>query len=126
MCLGVLASVAPTSKYQYQWPQWGAYYETSGKSGEKPDLPSAIRLVELNDRWARARTHEERVDAWHQMLEINREQKFTIGIVNHVPHPVVVNNYLRNVPQKGFYDISPGAYFGIYRPDTFWFEEPRR
>jgi peptide/nickel transport system substrate-binding protein len=60
------------------------------------------------------------------MLEINREQMFTIGIVNHVPHPVVVNNYLHNVPQKGFYDIAPGAYFGIYKPDTFWFDEARR
>lgn len=118
--------LAPTSKYQYQWPQWGAYYESGGKSGEKPDLPAAIRLVELNDQWARAKNHEDRLEAWHRMLEINREEKFTIGIVNHVPHPVAVNNYLRNVPEKGFYDISPGAYFGIYRPDTFWFEEARR
>jgi len=60
------------------------------------------------------------------MLDINREQMFTIGIVNHVPHPVVVNNYLQNVPVTGFYDIIPGAYFGIYKPDTFWFEAARR
>ena len=120
------ADLAPTSKYHYQWPQWGAYYESSGKSGEKPDMPAAQELVELNDQWARSLTHEERVEAWQRILEINREQMFTIGIVNHVPHPVVVNNYLRNVPLTGFYDISPGAYFGIYRPDTFWFEEARR
>jgi len=118
--------LAPTSKYQYQWPKWGSYYESSGKSGEAPDLPAARRLVELNDQWARALSHEERVEAWHQILEINREQMFTIGIVNHVPHPVVVNNHLHNVPQKGFYDIAPGAYFGIYKPDTFWFDEARR
>jgi len=51
---------------------------------------------------------------------------FTIGIVNRVPHPVVVNNSLHNVPTTGFYDIAPGAYFGIYKPDTFWFDEERR
>ncbi len=118
--------LAPTSKYQYQWPKWGSYYESSGKSGEAPELPAAQKLVELNDQWASARNHEQRVDAWHQILEINREQMFTIGIVNHVPHPVVVSNHLRNVPEKGFYDISPGAYFGIYKPDTFWFAEARR
>jgi len=118
--------LAPTSKYQYQWPKWGSYYESSGKSGEAPDMPAAQKLVELNDQWANARDHEQRVDAWNQILEINREQMFTIGIVNHVPHPVVVSNYLHNVPEKGFYDISPGAYFGIYRPDTFWFDEVRR
>jgi peptide/nickel transport system substrate-binding protein len=118
--------LAPTSKYQYQWPKWGSYYESSGNSGEAPDLPAAQKLVELNDQWASSITHQQRVDAWHQILDINREQMFTIGIVNHVPHPVVVNNHLRNVPEKGFYDISPGAYFGIYKPDTFWFDEARR
>lgn len=118
--------LAPTSKYQYQWPKWGSYYESSGKSGEAPDLPAAQQLVDLHDQWMRAITHEQRESIWHQMLAIHRDHMFTIGIVNHVPHPVVVSNYLQNVPQTGFYDISPGAYFGIYRPDTFWFDEVRR
>ena len=118
--------LAPTSKYQYQWPQWGSYYESGGQSGEAPEIPEARELVELMDQWARAATHQERERIWHEMLEINREQMFTIGIVNHVPHPVVVNDHLRNVPDTGFYDISPGAYFGIYMPDTFWFSESRR
>ncbi|MBT8434648.1 MAG: ABC transporter substrate-binding protein [Gammaproteobacteria bacterium] len=118
--------LAPTSKYQYQWPQWGSYYESSGKSGEAPDLAAAQQLVDLHEQWMRATTHEQRESSWHQMLDIHRDQMFTIGIVNHVPHPVVVSNYLNNVPQTGFYDISPGAYFGIYKPDTFWFDEARR
>jgi peptide/nickel transport system substrate-binding protein len=119
-------ALAPTSKYQYQWPQWGAYYESSGTSGEEPELPAARELLALSNQWSRATTHEERVQIWHKMLDINRDRMFTIGIVNHVPHPVVVNNFLHNVPATGFYDITPGAYFGIYKPDTFWFEEGRR
>jgi peptide/nickel transport system substrate-binding protein len=118
--------LAPTSKYQYQWPQWGAYYESSGKSGEAPELPAARELVVLNDQWTRASTREERTAIWHEMLDINREQMFTIGIVNHVQHPLVVSNFLHNVPDKGFWGISPGSYFGIYKPDTFWFDEARR
>ena len=118
--------LAPTSKYQYQWPQWGAWYESSGKSGEAPELPAARELVVLNDQWASARTREERIAIWHQILDINREQMFTIGIVNHVQHPLVVSNLLHNVPEKGFWGISPGSYFGIYKPDTFWFDEARR
>jgi peptide/nickel transport system substrate-binding protein len=120
------SELAPTSKYQYQWPKWGSYYESAGKSGEAPDLAEAQQLVGLHDQWMHASTHEQRESIWHQMLAIHRDHMFTIGIVNHVPHPVVVSNYLHNVPQTGFYDISPGAYFGIYKPDTFWFDEVRR
>ena len=89
-------------------------------------MAAARELVELVDRWAHSSTHQQRIDIWHRILEINRQQMFTIGIVNHVPHPVVVSNFLNNVPETGFYDISPGAYFGIYKPDTFWFDEVRR
>ena len=119
-------ALAPTSKYQYQWPQWGAYYESGGTSGEEPELPAARELLALSNQWSQATTHEERVQIWHKMLDINRDRMFTIGIVNRVPHPVVVNNSLHNVPTTGFYDIAPGAYFGIYKPDTFWFDEERR
>ena len=82
--------------------------------------------MELVDRWKQATDDAERRQIWHRMLDIHREQVFTIGIVNRVPHPVVVNNHLHNVPEKGFYNFDPGAYFGIYRPDTFWFDEARR
>ena len=118
--------LAPTSKYQYQWSQWGSWYESRGKSGSPPELPEAKRLVELADAWRRAGSKAERIDIWHQMLEINREQMFTIGIVNRVPTPVVVNDFLFNVPTRGFFSFSPGAYFGLYKPDTFWFGEERR
>jgi peptide/nickel transport system substrate-binding protein len=28
-----------------------------------------------------------------------------------------------NVPREGFYNWDPGAFFGIYRPETFWFRQ---
>ena len=30
------------------------------------------------------------------------------------------------MPEKGIYNWDPGAFFGIYRPDTFWFSEPQK
>ena len=36
--------------------------------------------------------------------------------------PIVVNAKLRNVPEEGIYNWDPGAYFGIYKPDGFWFD----
>ena len=56
------------------------------------------------------------------MLAIHADQVFSIGIVSGVMQPIVVRDGLRNVPKEGIYNWDPGAHFGIYRPDTFWFE----
>ena len=118
--------LAPTAKHQYQWPKWGQYYESSGQSGEQPQTPEAQELVELVKQWRRSADYDSRMNIWQRMLEIHSEEIFSIGIVNSVQHPVVVNRHLRNVPLVGFYNIEPGSYFGIYRPDTFWFTGERR
>jgi peptide/nickel transport system substrate-binding protein len=113
---------APTSQQQYQWPKWGQYFETGGKAGAPPDLPEAERLLELFDAWRQAPTTEARREIWHQMLEIYSEQVYTIGIIAGVPQPVVADQDLRNLPEEAIFNWEPGAQFGIYRPDTFWFE----
>ena len=105
-----------------KWPKWGQFYETKGKAGEPPDLPEAEELLSLNQQWVSASSVDEREGIWRRMLEIHAAQVFSIGIVGSVPQPVVVNNQLRNVPKKGIYNWQPGAHFGIYRLDTFWFD----
>jgi peptide/nickel transport system substrate-binding protein len=57
------------------------------------------------------------------MLAIRADQQFSIGTVQGVPQPVVVNERLRNVPAEGIYNWEPGAFFGVHHPDTFWFAE---
>lgn len=117
--------LAPTSQVQLQWPKFGQYFETAGKVGEAPDIAEVIELKKLNEAW-RTANREAREKIWHRMLAIHVEQQFTIGVVNNVMQPVVVSNALKNVPEKGLYNWDPGAFFGIYRPDTFWFTEARR
>ena len=34
----------------------------------------------------------------------------------------VVKDDLRNVPTEAIYSWDPGAYFGMYHVDTFWFD----
>jgi peptide/nickel transport system substrate-binding protein len=114
--------LVPTSQVQLQWPKWGQHYETGGKAGEAADMPEAKELQRLHQAWAAAKTRQDRERAWHAMLELHAEQQFTIGVVSAVPQPVVARNSLMNVPEKGFYNWDPGAFFGIYRPDTFWFK----
>jgi len=45
-----------------------------------------------------------------------------VGVVCGVPQPVVARTTLMNVPETGLYNWDPGAFFGIYHPDTFWFK----
>ncbi len=114
--------LAPLSQQQLQWPKFGQYHETAGKAGQAPDIPEAVELLKLSAAWRAAGTRPEREKVWHQMLSIHAEQQFVIGVVSAVPQPVLVRTTLVNVPEKGFYNWEPGAFFGLYHPDTFWFK----
>ena len=114
--------LAPLKQDQLEWPQWGNHVESKGKGGEPPALPEAAELLALFEAWRRAETNTERDRIWRRMLEIHAEQQFTIGTVTGNLQPVVVSGVLRNVPAEGLYNWDPGAYFGMYRPDTFWFD----
>jgi peptide/nickel transport system substrate-binding protein len=114
--------LAPVSSAQGNWPKWGEYTETGGKAGEPVDLPKAKELLDLYNAWRVSETTDERRRIWTRMLSIFTDQVFTIGTVNGVFQPVVYNKRLRNLPEKGIYSFSPGAYFGIYMIDTFWYD----
>ncbi len=113
----------PLHQQSYQWPKWGQYHETSGKSGEPVDMPLAQELLELHINWTMARSKAEREKIWHRILEIHADQVYTIGIVAQVPQPIAVSSDLKNVPVEGIYNWEPGAQFGIYRPDRFWLDQ---
>jgi peptide/nickel transport system substrate-binding protein len=56
------------------------------------------------------------------MLSIWADEVYSIGTVAGVLQPVVVSDRLRNVPEDGIYNWDPGAHFGMYKPDGFWFD----
>ncbi|HIN75045.1 MAG TPA: ABC transporter substrate-binding protein [Rhodospirillales bacterium] len=116
------AELAPTSQQQLQWPMWGQYLETGGKSGQAIDMEVPQKLFELKDAWGEARSEGDRIKIWHEMLDTYTSNVFSIGIIASVPQVVLVNSSLQNVPDKAIYNWDPGAHFGIYRPCTFWFD----
>jgi peptide/nickel transport system substrate-binding protein len=120
------AELAPTSQEQLQWPMWGQYYENNRVGGEAPVLPEARKLIALYEQWRTADGDGEREKIWLEMLSINAQQVFTIGIVSRAPQPIVVSDALRNVPAMGVFSWDPGAYFGMYHPDTFWIDDKAR
>jgi peptide/nickel transport system substrate-binding protein len=114
----------PTSQFdQPQWPKWGQYYETKGTAGEPPDMPEAEKLMELFEAWRATDSTEEREKIWHEILEIYSNEVYSVALISGVLQPVAVNEQLRNVPPEAVYNWEPGAQFGVYRPDTFWFEQ---
>lgn len=116
------AEFAPTSQQQLEWPKWGQFMETKGKAGEAPSLPAAAKLKDLYGQWLAASAEGDHARIWHEMLKIYADQVYSIGLVAGVLQPVVVNKRLRNVPDQGIYAWDPGAQFGMYKPDGFWFD----
>ncbi|GAB4394338.1 MAG: ABC transporter substrate-binding protein [Kiloniellaceae bacterium] len=112
----------PVHQQSLHWPMWGQYAETNGNAGEPVDMEKPQRLLELYKVWIEAKSRAEKEAAWHEILEIHAEQVYTIGLIAEVPQPVVVAKSLRNVPEKGIYNWDPGAQFGMYRPERFWFD----
>src|SRR5919106_825698 len=116
------AEFAPTSQQQLQWPKWGQYYETKGEAGVAPDTPEAKKLLELFEQWPSARSNEERRKIWDEILAIYSDQVYSIALISGVMQPVAARTSLRNLPKEAVYNWEPGAQFGIYGPDTFWFD----
>ncbi len=116
------AEFAPTSQQQLQWPKWGQHHETKGQAGEAPDTPEAKELLELFEKWRQARSDEERRKIWDQILALYSDQVYSIALISGIMQPVAARTSLRNLPNEAVYNWEPGAQFGIYRPDTFWFD----
>jgi len=113
--------LAPTSQDNLAWPMWGQYHQTKGQAGEPPDLEPAKKLMALYEQWLGATSTDEQTRIWKEMLAIHAREQFLIGVVSSVRQPVVVSKRLRNVPEDAIYSWDPGALFGIYHPDQFWF-----
>ena len=120
------AEFAPTTQQLLQWPKWGQNFETEGKAGQPVDDPEAQELLELYKQWRVEPLFKKKEKIWAKILAINTEQVYSIGLIARVLQPVVVSNKLKNVPLKAIYNWNPGAHFGIYSPDTFWFKKSNK
>ena len=113
--------LAPVSQAQLQWPDWGLHTQTGGKKGVAPEMPAARNLMSLLEEWQRSTSTEDQTRIWHAMLKIYSDNLFTIGILNGTKQPVVTAPNLRNVPKNGVFAFNPGAYFGVYNPEAFYY-----
>jgi len=112
---------------RYQWectwaPLWARWYETGGEAGEEP--PEEVK--KNIERWERMRItpdEEERIRLGKEILRSQAENLWTIGTVGLAPHPVIVRNNLRNVPEKA---VLGWDYFWTLpqKPEQYFFKHP--
>ncbi|HKU96854.1 MAG TPA: ABC transporter substrate-binding protein [Vineibacter sp.] len=121
------AELACLSQSVLWCPKFGQYRETGGKSGEPIPANLAVvqELSDLAERWSQTADCREQERIWHRMLQIHTDFQYTIGVVTGVKQPVVVSSRLKNVPTEAVYSWEPYAFFGAYRPDSFWLEEKK-
>jgi peptide/nickel transport system substrate-binding protein len=117
--------LAPVRQDSMVWPRWGQHFETSGRSGEKPDMPEAVALLELYQRWLSTGDAEVKRQVWSQMLQMHADEQFIIGTVAGTLQPIIIAQGLRNVPEQALFAWEPTAFFGAYRMDQFFFDDQR-
>jgi len=101
--------------------QYAAWWNTGGKEGEEPtgDLRT---VLELYDQIKVTVDPEEQKKLFRQILEMNKENLWVIGICTPPPQPVIVKNDFRNVPEHGASDWqlkTPGS----TAPEQYFFKQ---
>ncbi len=90
----------------YALRQYAYWWTSGGKEGVEP-TGDILRVLELWEEIKVTVDVEEQRALFRQILELNKENLWLIGIATAPPQPVVVKNYFRNVPEDGMYDDQP-------------------
>src|SRR5262249_53230881 len=103
--------MTPSSQAQLQWPRWGLYERSGGTQGDPVDVPAAAELVQQWRTWRDARKEATKTDAWRQIVKLNADQVFTIGLVGEGPQPRGGNPAPAHGPGPHFLHRGAGAFF---------------
>ncbi len=100
------------------WPAWALWYLSSGEKGEEP----TGKPRQVLDWWVEMRTcmdERRRIELGRNILRSQAQNLWTIGTVGLAPHPLVVSNRLRNVPERGYWGWDNRWSFP-YHPETWY------
>lgn len=110
----------PVSRTTYWAPLYGLWYESNGKSGEKPPT-EMLRLIELYEKLKITPSEGKRILIGREILRIHSKNLWMIGILGEAKRPTVVKNNLRNVPSVIFDDFRMQCE-GKLNPEQFFFK----
>ena len=90
----------------YALRQYAYWWDSGGKEGVEP-TGDILRVLELWEEIKVTVDEEKQRTLFRQILELNMENLWQIGIATSPPQPVIVKNFFRNVPEDGMYDDQP-------------------
>lgn len=80
-------------------PLWAQWFLSEGKSGEEP--PAEVKQIyKLWEEMVSTTNRTQRDSLFKKICNIHRENIWLMGLVGEVPRIVIVNNRLRNVPER--------------------------
>ncbi len=89
------------------WPLWRQWVISRGTQGEEP--PELLKkTVALRTTLGYSPDEKARADAAKQLIDIQAENLWYIGLVSMAPQPVIVSDRLHNVPHAGLWDWGLG------------------
>lgn len=100
---------------------YARWYETGGKEGEEP-TGDLRKVLDIFDEITVTADKDEQVKLWHQIMELNRENLWTVGISTDAPQPCIVKNNFRNVPEKAVSDFQLLT-IGNMTPEQFFIRQ---
>jgi peptide/nickel transport system substrate-binding protein len=100
---------------------YARWYESGGDEGEEP-TGDLRKVLDLFDQIVVTVDQEEQVKLWHEIMELNRENLWTVGISTDAPQPVIVKNNFRNVPEDAVSDFQMLT-IGNMTPEQFYIRQ---
>ncbi len=101
--------------------EWLQYYNTDGAEGTEPS-PEYIEYIETGNELAQYPMGEGDYSALgKQLLDINMENMWNIGIVGMTPKPMLISNKIGNTPAAGLYDYDY-RFWMIFHPEQWYYK----
>ena len=115
----IYPSVGWPTTWSHAWNLW--YNNAENRNAEEP--PEHIKaLKELGEEFKRTTTDEENIRIGKEIMRLQAENLWTIGTIAMLPHPVIVSNRVKNVPEKGLWGYS-NIWGWPAHPETYYIDE---
>ncbi|HSG90631.1 MAG TPA: hypothetical protein VLA56_15555, partial [Pseudomonadales bacterium] len=88
----------PNNAASFHGLDYVRWYRTGGRKGSEPP-PAMRRCLELFERLQATMDEEEQIRLFRQIIEINRQNLWVIGVVGGTPAMFIVKDSFRNVPE---------------------------